>query len=166
MSITERELTAEEKTEFANVAKQARQNLGLPEAAEPAAVVKAVDAFVDAWQTARKSPIKRMLRRGGPDPVDVALGLGAIWGDALVGQFGWQWVVLQENGRDWYAVVSPDRAFAIYPTYFVKACLDNPQADCTALLVYNMLAAGSISGLPASGYVNVMAGVQRVVPKR
>lgn len=44
--------------------------------------------------------------------------------------------------------------------------VDDPRADCTAMLAFNMLKAGKISGLPAQGYENLMQGVHRIVPKR
>ena len=63
-------------------------------------------------------------------------------------------------------MVSPDRAIAVYPTYFIKAFLDDPRMDCTAMLAFNMLAAGKVSGLPPHGYENLIYGVVRIIPKR
>lgn len=64
------------------------------------------------------------------------------------------------------AVVSPDRSLIIYPLSFVAQCLEDPDTDCTILLSYNMLDAGNISGMPANGYLSVMDGVHRLVPKQ
>ena len=169
--IQERPLTGEEEAEFKTRSEQATRNLGLagPDIT-PEAAVQAVESFVDRWQDERRnpSPLKKLFKRGGggPDPVDVALGLGAVWGDQLVRRFRWEWACLQQNGQDLYGVVSPDRSLVVYPTYFIKACLDEPNADCTAMLAFNMLAAGNVGQLPAKGYENLMAGVRRIVPKR
>ncbi len=166
--MTERPLTDKEKTEFATRAAQTFKNLGFdPNAVAPEAAVQAVNDFVDRWQDERHGAFKKLFgRKPGPDSVDVALGLGAVWGDQMVHRFGWEWVCIQNEGQDSYGVVSPDRSVAVYPAYFLKACLDNPQADCTAMLAFNMLAAGNVSGLPAGGYENLMMGVRRIIPKR
>ena len=166
--MTERALTDEEKTEFATRAAQASKNLGFDEnTVAPAAAVQAVNDFVDRWQSERSGALKKLFgRKPGLDSVDVALGLGAVWGDQLVRRFGWEWVCVRHEEQDLYGVVSPDRSVAVYPTYFVKACLDNPQADCTAMLAFNMIEAGNVSGLPPDGYENLMMGVRRIIPKR
>lgn len=166
MDMQERSLTEGEEAEFRTRAHNGLTNLGLVGAEpEPKAAVQAVETFVEKWQAERRNPLKKLFRRG-PDPVDVALSLGIIWGDQLVRQFGWEWTCLQTDGQDLYAVVSPDRSLAVYPTYFIKACLDDPYADCTAMLAFNMLEAGNVGELPAGEYENLMAGVRRIIPKR
>jgi hypothetical protein len=166
MDMQERPLTEGEQDEFRTRANNGLTNLGLAGTEpEPKAAVQGVETFVEKWQAERRSPLKTLFRRG-PDAVDVALALGAVWGDQLVRQFGWEWTCLQADGQDLYAVVSPDRSLAVYPTYFIKACLDEPNADCTAMLAFNMLEAGNVGGLPAGGYENLMAGVRRIIPKR
>ena len=158
----ERALTATEQAEFAECTRRAMQELALTAQTGPAAKVEAVNTEVNRRQAARRNPLKTLLRRG-PDTVDTALGLGAVWGNALVEEFHWEWTCIQEEGQDWFAVVSPDRALAIFPTYFVKACLDDSRLDCTAMLAFNMLAAGNMVGMPAQGYENVMQGVRRII---
>lgn len=168
-NIQERPLTDEEKAEFETRSSRALKNLGVnaPEASAES-IVQLVDAFVDKWQTGGFAPRKSLFSRKPalPDSVDVALGLGAVWGDQIVRKFGWEWTCLQQDGQDLYCVASQDCGWVIYPTYFLKACLDNPHADCTAMLSFNMLAAGNIPANPANSYENLMGGVQRVVPKR
>ena len=166
MPIQERPLTQTESDEFADYTNRAMINLGLANSqAQPEAVVQAVETFVDRWQADRRNPLKKLLARG-PNPTDVALGLGSVWGNQLVRQFGWGWTCVLNDGQELFAVVSADRSIAIYPTYFIKACLDDPRVDCTAMLAFNMLAAGKVSGLPAQGYENLMQGVHRIIPKR
>lgn len=166
MAIQERPLTPEELQEFADYTVRALTNLGLAGAEPtPEAAVQAVEDFVERWQAERRHPLKKLFARG-PDTVDVALGLGSVWGNQLVRRFGWEWVCLQESGQELYAVVDPDRTVAVYATYFIKACLDNPQMDCTVMLAFNMIAAEKIAGLPGQGYENLMQGVHRIIPKR
>lgn len=50
--------------------------------------------------------------------------------------------------------------------HVIKACLDNPRADPTAMLAFNMLAAGQVSRLSPRCYENLMQSVHRIVPKR
>lgn len=166
MSIGERPLTPGEAEGFADYTRRAMTNLALTDQdAAPKEIIQAVENFVERWQEERRRPFRKLFVKG-PDSTDVALGLGAVWGDQLVREFGWEWTCVEQNGQDAYAVVSPDRAVAVYPTYFIKACLDDPRVDCTAMLAFNMLAAGKVTGLPPNGYENLMQGVVRIIPKR
>ncbi|WP_394793272.1 hypothetical protein [Armatimonas sp.] len=166
MAIQERPLTTEELSEFADYTHRAMINLGLADfEPEPEVAVQAVETFVDRWQAERRNPIKKLFIRS-PNPVEVALGLGSVWGNQLVRRFGWEWACIQQDDQELYAVVAPDRSIAVYPTYFLKACLDDPRVDCTAMLAFNMLVAGNVSGLPVQGYENLMQGVRRIIPKR
>ena len=171
MAVTERALRPQELKEIADHAERARQTLGLtdPEAS-PEVVLQAVEDFVERRQAERRdtNPLKKLLSRGpAPNPAATSLGLGFLWGNQLVRRFGWVWTCLQSPGQgEAYSVVSVDRSVAVHPTHFVKACLEDPRADCTIMLAYNMLAAGKVSGMPAQGYENLMWGVRRIVPKR
>lgn len=130
----------------------------------PEAIVQAVENYVERWRRQKPSFLGQLLGKK-PNVVQTALALGTIWGNQLVKRFGWQWTCLQRKGIDCYCVASPDRALIVYPTYFIKECLDYPTADCTVMLAFNMLAAGSIPKFPERGYENLMAGVRRIVPK-
>jgi len=165
-AIQERPLTESEAAEFKERADQAWKNLGLVGDTTSEAAVAAVDAFVDNWQRGRRGLLGKLRANRGPNSTDVALGLGAVWGDQLVRQLNWEWVCLVQNDLDLYAVVSPDRSMVVYATYFLKQCLENPAMDCTAALSFNMLVAGKITGLPAGGYEDILRRIGRVVPKR
>lgn len=166
MATQEHPLTPSEQTAFAECAAQALGNLGLTDStADPKTIVQAVEDFVDRWQAAQRNPLSKLHSRR-PDPIDVSLGLGSLWGNQIVRQFGWEWTCIRQNGRGLHAVVAPDRSAAVFPTYFLKACLDDPRVDCTAVLAFNMMDAGKLPALPAQGYMDLMQGVRRVVPKR
>jgi len=146
-------------------------NLGLSDAqAQPEIILQAIEDFVDRWQAERRNlnPLKKLLSRGpAPNPTSTSLGLGFLWGNQLVRRFGWVWTCLHEAGQgEAYSVVTADRSVVVHPTHFIKACLDDPHADCTIMLAYNMLVGGEITGVPAQGYENLMWGVRRIVPKR
>ena len=171
MAITERALRPQESKEITDHATRAMSTLGLADAqAEPEIILRAVEDFVDRWQAERRNlnPLKKLLSRSpAPNPIATSLGLGFLWGNQLVRRFGWMWTCLHEAGQgEAYSVVTVDRSVVVHPTHFVKACLDDPRADCTIMLAYNMLVAGKVSGMPAQGYENLMWGVRRIVPKR
>jgi hypothetical protein len=132
---------------------------------EPRAIVQRIDEYVDEWQdkTAKRQ------RMTGPNEqeelLNLALGLGVLWGMQLVRQLGWIWTCVAFGDAEFYAVCSPTRSLIVYPQYFVRQCLDDPQLDCTILLAFSMLADGKVPPLPDNGFENLMLGVFRVVPK-
>lgn len=165
----ERPLTDTEKSEFSRCTAEAMRNLSINDfRSTPEEIVRSVDSFVDNWQDEKRQQRKKWFGRKPalPDTIDVALGLGAVWGNQIVRKFGWNWTCLQADGKDLYCIVSPDGAWVIYPTYFIKACLDNPNVDCTAMLSFNMMAANTLPEMPAKSLENFMAGIHRIIPKR
>lgn len=164
--IQERPLTGEERVEFSDFSARAWKLLGLRASeTEPEIAVEAVNRWVDDYQSKRRGFLGRF-RKDDPQMVDFALGLGAVWGDQIVRKLGWEWTCVLDKGRELYGVASPDRSLVIYPTYFLKECLADPNKDCTALLAFNMLVAGTLPAFEAGGFENLMNGVARVVPKR
>ena len=138
--------------------------LGLDSSAGPLKCIEAVETYIDNWHKPKSGFLAKLLSRK-PDSVQTALALGAVWGDQLVREFAWEWTCYQPDGQDFYCVASQDRSLAVFPTYFIKVCLDDPAIDCTATLAFNMLAAGSVPALPPGGFENLMDGVHRIVPK-
>jgi len=169
MPTSERALKPQELKEIADHSSRAMSSLGLSAAQpQPVDVCQAIEDSVERWQAQQRSPLKKLLSRGAaPSPTATALGLGFLWGNQLVRQFGWAWTCIQKDGQgEAYSVVTNDRSVAVYPTHFIKACLEDHRADCTIMLAYNMLAGGEIKGVPPKGYENLMWGVRRIVPKR
>jgi len=78
-----------------------------------------------------------------------AITLGCLWGQAVCGQFGWEWAAVSlEPGAEFYGVVSPSRSHVVFPLHYMQELLSDPERDHTSLLLYNMLKAGSLP--PAS----------------
>lgn len=142
---------------------QALENLGVANAA-PAAIVQAVEDFVDRWQDASRTSDGSAAKR--PDVEDVAFGLGVAWGEQFVREFDWQWISLRDGRARYFAVARLDRDLMVYPIDFLRACLTSPDMDCTAMLAFNMLVAKKVPAMPANGYEDLMRGVRRIVPKR
>lgn len=131
--------------------------------AAPETIVKIVDSYIERWQ--RDGPMACEAQPAEPDAADVALEVGAVWGEQFIRRFDWQWLSVRHAKGDDLAVASPDRSLVVYPARFVRACLREPDIDCTAMLAFNMLAAGNISAMSAGRFQDLMLGVRRVIPK-
>lgn len=132
---------------------------------EPGAVVQRIDEYVDEWQDKMAKRQQAFSEKDQEDLLNLALGLGVLWGMQLVRQLGWVWTCVALDDAEFYAVVSPTRSLIVYPQYFIRQCLDDPQLDCTVLLSFSMLADNKVPPLPDNGFENLMLGVFRVAPK-
>ncbi len=163
-SATERPIDAEEREEFENYARSGLHVLSASDTSDASIVVAAVDAYVAAQQKSQRGLLLKLLSKKS-DNTHVALALGIVWGNQIVRAFGWEWTCVVRDGEERYAVVSSDRSLAIYATYFVKECLDNPNADCTILLSFNMLLKNAVPAHPPRTFFSVMPTIFRIVPK-
>ena len=160
MDCAERPLADAVVTNLRGCAADGRRLLGLPADATPAAVVAAVDAFVHRWQ--------RGDRPGGVAADDVPYVMGSLWGEQLVAALGWAWAEVtfrRHADVPAAAVVSADRALAVFPIHFVLACATDPDADVTIALAFERLAAGRVDGFTPGGFANVMDVVHRDGPR-
>ncbi len=162
-NVSEQPIDPDTLSSLQGCANEGRELLGLAgKAAEPKTVVEAIDAFVYAWQKGKRPPKKKL------DPEDAPFVFGSLWGEQLAKRFGWQWamVTFHDHGDSVApAVLTPDRSLAVYPIHFLMGCFQDAGVDATVALSYNMLEAGSIGKLKPKGYVNLMEGVHRVVPR-
>ncbi len=128
----------------------------------PATIVKHLDYVVHELQNDYKRGIRKP---DGNESVEIALGLGAVWGNQIVREFEWEWVCLNFDEQDYCVVTSPDRSLFIATAPFVKQCFDNPQTVCTIMYVFELIAAEALTGLVAPGtYANVMSSVRPPAP--
>jgi hypothetical protein len=138
------------------------QILGVAPEDDPEKIVAAVDAFVYAWQCGDRPPASVL------DAEDAPFTLGAVWGEQLVRQFGWEWrmVTFHEHGDSVApSVLSPDRSLAVYPIHFIMGCLQDSSVDATILLAFNMLEARMIGETKPGSFFNLMDGVHRIIPR-
>ena len=76
---------------------------------------------------------------------DRAFWLAFAWGQTLVEELGWQWMMLEdEAGHKTSAVVSPNKSHAVPVLQFMEK-LATEQEDTTSQLLYNMIVAGDLS---------------------
>ncbi len=142
-------------------AREGAQLVGVSIDEPPIRIVEAINAFIAA--PPKKSWFKRIDNWN-----DRAMPLGSLWAAQMQRQFGWQWVsVIQHDHDDFHALAMFDeqRSIGIYPFHYVFGCLEN-QIYPTILLAFNMLLAGEIPRFERGAYVNLMDGVQHIVPPR
>lgn len=163
--LVERKLSTNELNEFSQFADKGRELLGIDtKNVPPAQIVEAVDHYVYKLQKKYSNPLIRVISKK-PDVIDIALALGIVWGNQLVRLQKWQWTCIVSTERESYGVASLNRSMIIYPTYFLRSCLEDPRIDCIAALSFNMLAADSIPKFAENEYMNVLEGVHRIVPR-
>ncbi|MES2459048.1 MAG: hypothetical protein V4671_00585, partial [Armatimonadota bacterium] len=75
----------------------------------PETIVAAIHDYIDAWDDSLVGTDRELMA--------VALCLGLVWGHLVTITIDWEWAALEmkETGPTTYAVVSPDRAYAIHP---------------------------------------------------
>lgn len=162
-NISERPLDQKIAENIKGSAREALKVLGLTDKSVTASkAVEAVDTFVYRWQRGKRPDVSVI------DPDDAPFMMGSLWGHLLVKKFSWEWAMLKFHDHgDSIApgVLSPDRALAVYPIHFLIGCFRDPSVDCTILLSYNMLKAGSVGEVQPGEYMNLMEGVHRIVPR-
>jgi len=141
--------------EFENYAAEGVTMLGLTDSSTPYDTVKAVNAFIDRWQAERRD---RSINDDPNEVTNAALSLGIAWGNAVCNEFGWQWTCVEHKGNTFYIVASPDRSYACYPTYDVRALLNNPRGDNCAALLFNMMKAGQYPPSQPGRYLAIRFG--------
>jgi hypothetical protein len=162
-NVSEQPLPASTRTAIEGSNRQGLRVLGLDDTADPKTVIAAIDKFADAWQQGTRPPDLKL------DEEDAPFALGSLWGEQLVRAFQWEWafVTFHDHGNSKApGVLAPDRSLAVYPIHFLIGCFRDPRVDVTVALAFNMLAAGKVVQLPPKGYVNLMDGVRRIVPRR
>jgi hypothetical protein len=132
-------LDAAGREELAALGVSGRGKLGLGAATDPGLVAQAVDRWLRGCKRERKSPC-----------ADEQAAVAAAFGEAVADVTGWQWRQYLWQGCQYFALASPDATLVHVPLMFVASQL-TPAAEVTALLLFNMLAAGERPHAPAGG---------------
>ena len=157
MKITEEPLAERTASSIVGAADEGAELLGISADEAPLKIVESLNAYI------AKPPRKR---KKVDNWTDRALPLGALWGQQMVREFGWEWAYAihhDHDGAKFAGVFNKNRSLAIYPFEFVYGCLEN-QVYPTILLAFNMLVAGKIPECEAGSYTNQMDGVHHIVP--
>lgn len=163
--LVERKLSSNELKEFSHFSEMGLNILKIDSKnTPPEKIVERVDKYVDKLQKQARNPLTRVFSKK-PDTIDTALALGIVWGNQLVRLFHWQWTCIVDGEQERYGLTSFDRSMIIYPTYFLRSCLEDSRIDCVAALSFNMLVAGSIPKFQENEYMNILEGIHRIVPK-
>lgn len=155
----ERDINEEERALIKENSEDTFASLALPPTAPPAEVLDAIDKRIDWIQDASDKDTRAL------DPERTLLGLSMLWGEQLVKEFGWTWVCFEGAGN-MLAVVAGNRSFVVAPIHFVRACLEDPELDCTIMLSFNMVKEAPPENFPANDYNNLMEAAFRIVPKQ
>jgi hypothetical protein len=83
-----------------------------------------------------------------------AFNLAIAWGDSLVEEMGWEWVMLTaESGEKTVAVASPNRSHAVPVLGYLSKLVSSSTVDNTSLLLFNMIRAGDMGKGKAGEHV-------------
>jgi hypothetical protein len=137
MKITEKILTAEEIDEIAQFSKEGADALGISDSSEPKSAVTAIENYVDEQRVNIKQASE-------DDYAWLILSMAYLWGNQICRAYKWEWVKLDYENGESKAIVSPNRAFAIYPLFYIKDLVDDPERELTIILLFNMLEPNSL----------------------
>ncbi|BDI32350.1 hypothetical protein CCAX7_44010 [Capsulimonas corticalis] len=157
--VTSRELTIQELTNMRSVAQRAilgftEVTLGSP----PESIVRAIDQEVRRVRKQQSSLLGKLMDRSPKvDPAAMAIGIGALWGDQLVSRFRWEWAHVTRAGKRGFAVASPDRSIAIYPSDYLRRCLSSPDLECAVASSFQRIASGSVPHVAPNSYFDILA---------
>ncbi len=162
-NITEKPLAPNVASSLDGSNQQAARVLRVQVTDDPKTIITAIDTFADNWQQGVR-PAAGVL-----DGEDAPFALGSLWAEQLIRKLRWEWanIIFHDHGNSKApAILSPDRALAIYPIHFLIGALKNPGVDVTIALAFNMLVAGKFGKVAPKSYLNVMESVRRIVPRR
>jgi hypothetical protein len=125
--------------EVAALSASGRGILGLGETTDPGRVAQSVDRWLRSCKRQGKSPSE-----------EEQAAVAATFGEAVAHVTEWEWQRYLWQGCQYFALTSPDATYVHVPLIFVARQLAT-SAAVTALLLFNMLAAGERPQAPASG---------------
>ena len=144
-----------------------QKRLGVGKEASPSDVAQAADEFVDAQQIERSKYFKGFYLLVFHNPQALINEIGAAWGEQLVRAFGWQWQYVIRESEFERAVVSPDKAFVVFPGNYLGRMLEPPYEDVTLMLMFNMIQAKKLPEVSAGALEDISDGrLRHIVPKR
>ncbi|HYE73116.1 MAG TPA: hypothetical protein VEF04_07295, partial [Blastocatellia bacterium] len=118
--------------EVAQFSAEGADALGVNETEEPKSIVTAIGNYVSEQRV-------NVQQAAEDDYAWLILSMAYLWGNQVCRAYKWEWVKLVYDGGESKAIVSPNRAFAVYPLPFIKELVDDPERESTIVLLFNML---------------------------
>jgi hypothetical protein len=147
---SDRPLTASEQKDIdLSVARGYKQLKLNPETTTPEQAQQAIHEAVDEVFLGKKKLSERAL-------VDMGINLGCLWGQTIAKVMGWEWCYATAHGEEFFAVVSPNRSYALAPMNFIFTQLyKRPPDENNSMLLYNMVVGESLPQSKARAYVTI-----------
>ena len=145
--VEHRTLNADAVAEVSAYAGEAKKLLGLWLTRKPRRIVTVLNRWIDQFRKAGASYDEERL--GG-----AAIRFGCLWGDAVVREYGWQWLEARHDGDEdsYFVIVPPNRGYVIYPVVRAFHWLTDEEQPNT-LLLFDTLA--SLPPAPDNEYVDL-----------
>jgi hypothetical protein len=130
--VTEQPLSADDRDMIDMYTSDGLHALGLDEGEPPVSIVTAIDRRVDEERAAVKDLPE-------DEYAGFILSMACLWGTQICRAYNWEWVTLDYGSGTSPAIVAPDRAVAIYPLFYFKDFIDDPERVTTIVPFFNML---------------------------
>ncbi len=150
---SDRPLSVEERAAIVQALQTAMQWCGVGRTpATPAQLHELVNQAVEGYRN--QSEAERTSRLE-----NTSRGLGAMWGQILCDQFGWNWVMVQVDNRDeCFAVVNAGRSHVIYPFKTLTGVLANKVREQPIPKIFDALTTNKLPKSLPRGYMVVSGG--------
>ena len=126
--------------EVSEAVQRALEALALKPTLRPASVAECIANRIDEARSPGKGKGKK-----APNLDDLAIDLGALWGETLCRACGWRWMEVQDpDGAFLTNVCSPDKAFRVNPIAKVYSLLNDRRLPNNTALLFNMIEAEAL----------------------
>ena len=144
---SDRPLTESEAKDIRLSVARGYKHLKLKPDTSPEKVQEAIYAAIDGICLGKKKATAKAVE-------DMGINLGCLWGQTICDKLGWEWCYMTAHGGESFAVVPPDRSYALEPMNFVFTQLHRrPPEDNTSLLVFNMVVGGALEKQKRGAYI-------------
>jgi hypothetical protein len=155
----ERAMNAREKREFKDYSADAIRATGVDTNATPDVVMTRLQERIGVVQ--KEMAGGKKLR---PDDLsNLAWKFAIIWGEQMIREFGWEWVVVKPEKLDVYILVNQDRSLALFAPHEMLTAFQVPTHDVKALLAFNLLKANDIPLQPPHSFCDLTNNIVRIV---
>lgn len=134
--VEHRALKPEAIADISRYATEAKKLLRLWLTRNPRRIVTALDRWIEQFRKSGETYEENQI--GG-----AAIRFGCLLGDAVVKEHGWRWIEACHGDDSYFAVVSPNRGYLIYPVVRAFHWLTDEGRDPNTVLLFD-----SLSSLP------------------